>query len=500
MAATSASWETRVHRTVIVGQWVALSIGIFSNFLATGGASQSIWAAVIASTYVIGSTVIPEAWYRGRFGAESITLLGSLVVLVSLTLTGGVSSSFLLLSMGPPIFATLYGGFRTGLTTGLLSAGLLVLVTLARGGALIDTAPAVALYLVFVLLMGVIRKLLEDIHLQAAELAVEKESATQQLERLKQIHGALERLSEDVSTGRLNAVEVGADTLDTIMEKFPGSAGRLAVNSENGPVVLAARGVPEDEGHVYQLPLSTSDSDVGNLELTVARPLSESQLAEAAAILHPVTLAFANMQLLHDIVGNAVAEERIRLAREMHDEIGPSLASLGLALDMASMQQSGQPEVAADLQVLRSNVTKLVEDVRASVADLRNTPGPTLTARVLQTTSVLDGDPPIMVDLDERRPPRAALIGDLTSIITEAARNAHRHSRASRIVVSGRVDRGFGFCSIVDDGVGFDPTYEPEGHFGLIGMKERSSKIGAVIKLDSKPGVGTAVTVEWGSR
>jgi signal transduction histidine kinase len=452
----------------------------------------------LASAYVIGSTILPEAWYRTRFGGETITLLGALVILVALTLTGGSTSPYLLLSMGPPIFATVYGGLRSGSTTGLLSAGLLALVTLAQGDEIVDAAPAMALYLVFVLLVGVIRKLLEDIHEHATALAVEKESATQQLERLEQMHGALERLSEDVSTGRLNAVEVGADTLDTILERFPGSAGRLALQGNDGPVVLAARGIPDENGHVDYLPLSTSDTDVGSLELTMPRPLTDQERSEAEAILSPVTLAFANLKLLQDIVGSAVAEERSRLAREMHDEIGPSLASLGLHLDMVAMQQAENPEVVNDLQVLRSNVTKLVEDVRASVADLRNAPGPTLTARILQSTSTLVGNPPIIVDLDERRPPRAALIGELTSIVTEAARNAHRHSRASKIVVSGQVDRSFGTCSVVDDGVGFDPGTEPEGHYGLVGIRERAAKVGASIKIDSKPGVGTAVTVEWG--
>ncbi len=239
---------------------------------------------------------------------------------------------------------------------------------------------------------------------------------------------------------------------------------------------------------------------MGNLQLTTARPLTSDELTDVAATLHPVTLAFANLRLLQDIVGSAVAEERMRLAREMHDEIGPSLASLGLALDMAAIQQADHPEIAADLQVLRSNVTKLVGDVRASVADLRSAPGPTLTARILQSTSALRGDPPIVVDLNERRPPRASLIGDLTSIITEATRNAHRHSGATRIVISGQIDRSLGYCTVVDDGAGFDPEHELEGHFGLVGMRERATKVGATIKFDSKPGVGTAITVEWGSR
>jgi signal transduction histidine kinase len=500
MLASPAPWESRVHRTVVIGQWVALTVGITSTLVATQGSGVSLGAMAIAGGYVIGSTLIPEPLFRIRFGAEAISLTGAIVVLVALTMTGGASSPYLLLSMGPPIFATLYGGLRSGLATGALSGALLVLVTLASDLPVIDAAPAIALYMVFVLLVGVIRRLLEDIHQQATDLAFEKESATQRLERLEEIHNALLKLSEDVSTGRLNAIEVSADTLDTILERFPGSAGKLAVEGEDGMVVLAARGIPDDSGHVYELPLSTSDNEVGNLELTTTDPMTPGQLAEVAAIIHPVSVAFANLQLLQDIVGSAVAEERTRLAREMHDEIGPSLASLGLALDMAAMQQADRPEIAADLTVLRSNVTKLVEDVRASVADLRNAPGPTLTARILQSTSELTGEPPVVVDLEERRPPRPAQIGDLTSIIAEAARNAHTHSKASMVVISGQVDRSYGSCSVVDDGDGFDPDHEPEGHYGLTGMRERATKIGATIKFDSKPGVGTAVTVEWGSR
>ncbi|HET9258840.1 MAG TPA: histidine kinase [Acidimicrobiia bacterium] len=501
MLANAAPWETRVHAIAVVGQWVALTIGVVSSLVSLGVNGLTLGAAAIASAYVIGSTWVPERWYRYRFGSDALPLFGAILILISMTMTGGTASPYLLLSMGPPIFATLYGGIRSGLTTAILSGSLLTLVTLARGQSVLDVAPAFALYLVFAVLVGAVRRLLEDMHAQTTSLRHEKESATQRLERLEEIHDSLLRLSEDVSSGRLNAVEVAADTLDTIMERFPGSAGKLAVVGESGDlVVLSARGIPEENGDVYELPLSTSDSDVGSLELTTAEPLGPAELAEVAAIIHPVSLAFANLRLLQDIVGSAVAEERARLAREMHDEIGPSLASLGLALDMTAMQQSKNPEVAADLQVLRSNVTKLVEDVRASVADLRNAPGPTLTARILQSTSSLEGNPPVIVDIEERRPPRPAQIGDITSIIAEAARNAHQHSKASRVVVSGVVDRAYGQCSVVDDGIGFDPRHEPEGHYGLVGMRERANKIGVTIKFDSKPGVGTAVRVEWGSR
>ncbi len=495
-----APWELRVHNAVLIGQWIALVVGVVADLVATRGAATSIAALIIASLYTIGSTALPETWLRIRFGVEGITLGGTLLLGVVLTLTGGADSSYLLLSIGPTSIATLYGGIRSGLTTGVLAAGLLWLVSIPNDVPFRQVGQGMGLYIMFVFLIGLLRRLLRDIYAQASELAVESKNARQQLEALEQTHSILIRLSEDISAGRLNAVEVGAQTLESLLAQYPDAAGRLVIDGDEGPVVLAARGVPDPAGFQRTFPLVTADADVGRLELTTAQIMSNAAEEEVRKQVRPVAIAFANLQLLQDIVGAAVAEERMRLAREMHDEIGPSLASLGLALDMTAMQQAALPEVSADLMVLRSNVTKLVEDVRASVADLRSAPGPTLTARLLQTVATLGDKPRVVVDLDERRPPRPALIGDLTALVTEAMRNAHRHSRGSQVLITGRIDRGFGTCQVIDDGVGFDPSYEPDGHFGLMGMRERAEKIGAQISFESESGLGTTITVEWGKK
>jgi nitrate/nitrite-specific signal transduction histidine kinase len=98
------------------------------------------------------------------------------------------------------------------------------------------------------------------------------------------------------------------------------------LNEAEGPVILASRGVPPQDPHQYGVPLSTADSIVGTLELLSPESLSKPELIDIEAFVQPVSIAFANLQLLQSIVGSAVAEERIRLAREMHDDIGPSLA------------------------------------------------------------------------------------------------------------------------------------------------------------------------------
>jgi signal transduction histidine kinase len=498
--ATLTPWQSRIHKTIIIGQWILLVLAVVAH-AATSANTPTFWVAVsLAASYATATTFIPAARYQRRFGTETLTFGGVVLCGIVLALSGGPNSPYLLLSVGPPTLAAFFGGFRVGLMTGTLSSVLLVLITFSQGVDPVDSLVGMALYLAFVLLVGVVRRLLEDIHAEASALAEEKESATKQLETLEQIHGALVKLSEDVSAGRLNAVEVAADTLETILARFPGTAGRLIVINDSGPVVLASRGIPDNQGTTQVIPLATNDSQVGELVLVTPLPLSESDLGHVRMVIHPVSVAFANLQLLQEIVGAAVAEERIRLARDLHDEIGPALASLGLALDLTAMQQAENSDVYSDLAVLRSNVTKLVEDVRASVADLRTAPGPTLTARLMQAVGAYEGDPPVIVDLEERRPPRAAVIADLTAVLVEASRNAHQHSGASRVVITGQVDRNFGRCSVVDDGTGFDAGHEPEGHYGLIGMRERAAKIGATIKFDSKTGTGTVVTVEWGNR
>jgi signal transduction histidine kinase len=87
----------------------------------------------------------------------------------------------------------------------------------------------------------------------------------------------------------------------------------------------------------------------------------------------------------------------------------------------------------------------------------------------------------------------------LTAIVTEAVRNSSRHAHAQTIKVSGVVDFDRGRISIADDGRGFDKARVPEGHYGLIGMKERAAKIGGRLEVESGPR-GTVISIEWRAR
>src|SRR5690606_18916281 len=229
MVANPAPWESRIHRTVLIGLWLTMVVGVVSHAFETHGSPIFWMTLVLAAVYVAGTGAIEVDRYRQRFGTESITLAGAVLGAVVIVLSGGPNSPYILLTVGAPTLAALMGGSRAGLLVGTFASALMTLITVSQGYEPVEALPAVALYLAFVLLVGVIRRLLEEMDSTASQLASEKETATQQLERLEQIHQALVKLSEDASAGRLNAVAVAASTLDSILSRFPGAAGRLIV-------------------------------------------------------------------------------------------------------------------------------------------------------------------------------------------------------------------------------------------------------------------------------
>ena len=86
-------------------------------------------------------------------------------------------------------------------------------------------------------------------------------------------------------------------------------------------------------------------------------------------------------------------------------------------------------------------------------------------------------------------------------IVEEALRNVERHARARTIEVElahdGGDTGGRFTVRVCDDGLGFDPEAPAAGHFGLVGMREQAALIGAELKLDSAPGQGTRVQLDF---
>lgn len=497
-------WEARFHRVLLALMWVALALGVFVSFWDAAKEGSAVGAEAVAATtaasiYVIGSQVLPRPLLKSTWIRELTSLLGVVFVMVAVTLSGSLESPFLLLSLAPVMSAGVFGGFRSGVATAALSAGVLIITSVGIDRFdLTSFAQWSGLYLLIALTFGQARRLLVEEGARADAFAAASAEVARRLERLDRANTLLTRFTEIADAAELNPVTVANEALSELAASHPFRAAVVALAGDDGPVVVARRGREGPEDHRTVVPLSVGNREVGLVVLITENPPSSREQQVIAELLHPAALAFSNALLLQGIARKAIREERARLARDLHDDIGPSLASLGLALDLALLQHPADPDLADHLRQLRSSVSSLVEDVRASVADLRmpEQPSVTETLKNLATTVPEDG-PRIDIRLAEHRPPRPSLSPDIVAIVAEAFRNAVQHSGAGSITVHGKIDFDEGTITVHDTGKGFRRDRIPDGHFGLLGIEERAERIGATLNITSTR-EGTAVTVSWG--
>jgi signal transduction histidine kinase len=502
MPATARSWEQRLDWTLTALLWGSYGLGVFMSILLTGVEPRTTISAAVAGAYVVSVQAMPLRFRHHQNIGELTAVLGVVVALFTVAITGGVDSPYLLFLATPSFYAGAFLGFRIGIETALLSSTGLVVVAATLGqetlqGQVVQTA---LLYLLMAVAVAQTRRVLVEAHERSAALVAASELTAAKLARLEAAHSALVSLSELASAAELNPVNVGEAALRDLALIVPFSAGQVVLNDERGTVVVARRGEPGTIDRRTAYPMQLADRLFGHLalwphpggNLDGYRPV-------ILELLRPVILAFDNILLLRSIARRAVQEERTRLARELHDEIGPALASLGLGVDMGIMMPGATPEVARQLESVRRSITTLAEDVRSTVADLRHESTDSIIEQANRLVAEAGADgPAVIVDIDERRTPRAELASEVAAIMTEAVRNAFEHAGAKSIRIEGKVDRDQGSLIITDDGRGFDPEDRPPGHYGLIGMRERAAKFKGSVVIDSQLGGGTKVTVEWG--
>lgn len=489
-------WNTRLRTTVIAVEWIALALAIFVTIARLGTDPLVFIAAVLGSIWVIGTTRIPLDVASRPFVLDAIGLVGVALTMTALVLTGGVDSPYLLLSLTPSIYAGMFGGIRLGLAVGALTALLAVATRLAGDSSIVDATPLAVLALALGVTVAQIRRIFLELDSRVTAAEASTDASIVRLQHLESANQLLARLAEITSRDEVNPIAVGRAALEAITSRFPGSSGSAALESDNGPILVSRYGTLPDPHFDNEIPLYVSEKRVGFIRLSTPEPLDEGTLVGLHEALRPVSLAFANALLLQDVTKNAVREERTRLARELHDEIGPSLASLGLSLDMALIQGVDQREMNDHLSVLRDRVAGLVDEVRSTVTDLRSGSAISLVTRVEDLRSTLTTSMTVSVDVDERRPVRPSLADDVYGIIGEALRNAVSHSSGDTVTIKGWVDFDRGRVVVSDNGTGFDPQESRTGHFGLVGMRERASN--STLRLDISSGaLGTDVTIEW---
>ena len=211
------------------------------------------------------------------------------------------------------------------------------------------------------------------------------------------------------------------------------------------------------------------------------------------------------LRLLAGHLQSAREEERIKIAREMHDEIGTlmtaikmDLAFLGHEIDGTGPAKSPDA-LRAEIRATMKLVDDAIESVHQIVRELRPAVLDHLGLRAALEWQMQDFEERSKIecrfssDLDELDldPERATAV---FRIMQEALTNVARHAQASRVDASLRKEDNHLILDVRDNGVGISGAPDVT-RFGILGMRERAHVFGGDVLINGSPGEGTIVTV-----
>lgn len=235
------------------------------------------------------------------------------------------------------------------------------------------------------------------------------------------------------------------------------------------------------------------------LERRTAPAFTEGDAALLDGIARRAGLAMENSQWFARLRQLGAEAERDRIARELHDRIGQSLAGVGLAVDRLALTLPPEvAEVKDELASLAEDVRGVTRQIRDKLTDLRTTPSPTASLGDVLGDFVerVGARSNLRVTFDHRpvRNLSTAEEHEVWRIAQESILNAERHASAKSLRVFWGEQFGCRLLIVTDDGKGIAGTAPMRRDaYGLIGMRERAEVIGASLRIDTTPGHGTSV-------
>jgi len=245
------------------------------------------------------------------------------------------------------------------------------------------------------------------------------------------------------------------------------------------------------------LPLQVGVRMIGVVVAECAPNVSGTTLHQLRSTLSEHSLRLDTALVFDEVRTLATADERRRLAREIHDGIAQEVASIGYAVD-EMIATSCSEEHSNNLRTLRHELTRLVSELRLSIFDLRSEVsqsagfGAALTDYVRQV-GTRSG---MTVHLSLNETPqrlRVEIETEILRIAQEAITNARRHSGASNLWVTFAADPPHAMLTIADDGHGLGTPRSDS--YGLRIMRERAERIGASLDIRSREGGGAQVSL-----
>lgn len=502
---------------------LALALGCGTLLLATGiNWTNAAAALLLLSIAIIASVRLP--WIAAQPFLAPAEAVASCTVMLTVE---PLPEALLPYLLAPALAAGLLSGIRVAVMTAGLAAATLLL---GRGlgletRGLTDYLATVSQWTLITLAVGLMGAWV--LRLQAEEPPAEiaaYESAYRLIAQLRlvarQLSGGLdpvslaqnllERLQTELgfdrggvyvrsSGGRLTPIAfAGADRLEWAVD-HPLFEEAWASSS---PVRSAAALTEGAVGHCIVLPLQLGLRTVGLVALERSESGFEpARHAALTTMLEEASLRLETALLFSEVRSLATAEERRRLAREIHDGIAQELASMGYVVDDLAARARYLPELESDLKALRAELTRVISELRLSIFDLRSEVASTvglgtaisdyvrqIGAGSSMTVHLILDETPVRLPVDAET--------ELLRITQEAVTNARKHARAQNLWVTCTVDPPLARILVEDDGDGLGPGRHDS--FGMEVMRERAARIGAALNVRERPGGGTAVDVSLG--
>ena len=353
------------------------------------------------------------------------------------------------------------------------------------------------------LLVGVVAGYARRLFGEAEEQTV---LARQANDLLSQLHGIAQTLPSSLDLDQTVADAMrefrqlfGPDALAILLSDETGG-GWLVVGAEGIrlPNSIATEDLPQTSRSVSLL---ARNRTVGLVLIDAPKKNPTDERIEVVA--HRAALLIDNAWWFTLLRRVGADEERTRIARDLHDRVGQSLAFVGFELDRITRSATGSA-VEAELEELRDEVRKVVTEVRDTLYDLRTDVteaqglGATLEAyldRVEQRTG-------LRIDLDQEESIRLPLRQEreVWRIAQEAVANAVRHAGATTIAVRWYRTEHTALLEVRDDGRGLPEDGVVRGDaYGVRGMRERAAAIGGRLSIGPAEGGGTLVRCEMSS-
>lgn len=268
------------------------------------------------------------------------------------------------------------------------------------------------------------------------------------------------------------------------------------------PNFLYDEGLPDTQSEVV-IPLRVGGQTIGTLDIhnDEAYAFRDEEIMVFQSLGDQIAIAIENARLYNQSWNLAILEERNRLARELHDSVTQSLYSLLLLTEGWRRTLNGQEKVDIEsyLSRIKDILTRSLKEMRLLIMELRppSLDQEGLVGALQKRLDTVEKRVGIKarVMMEEFCDLPIAVEKELYWIAQEALNNSLKHSNASHVTVLINVKGSSVILKVIDDGIGFDvQTAQSQGGMGLFNMRERATRLGGSLRIESMIGAGTVVT------